>query len=96
MSKPAIIVDLDGTVADLSHRLHHINGKHRNWDAFFAGVDKDTPIVGTLSSLVQFRLPTTTPATRITCCSCPAAPRKRGPLPRSGCAPTMAWVALLC
>lgn len=42
----AIICDIDGTVADLSHRLHHLDKK--DWDAFFAEADKDTPITPTL------------------------------------------------
>ena len=33
-----VVVDLDGTLADCTHRLHHIRGRRRkNWDAFFAG-----------------------------------------------------------
>ena len=41
-----MIVDLDGTVADLTHRLHHIQGKHgyRDYDAFYSEVGNDAPI----------------------------------------------------
>jgi predicted kinase len=38
----AIVFDIDGTLSNLSHRLHHIQGGNRNWDAFFAAVDADT------------------------------------------------------
>lgn len=40
------IFDLDGTLADLSHRLHHIKtpGKPKDWRAFFANVLDDAPI----------------------------------------------------
>lgn len=46
------LFDLDGTLADLTHRLHHISGefdaqgmtKPKNWDAFFAGCVDDKPI----------------------------------------------------
>lgn len=38
------IFDLDGTLADLSHRLHHITGGKKNWDAFFDSCSKDIPI----------------------------------------------------
>jgi hypothetical protein len=38
------IFDLDGTLADLSHRLHHIQKKPKDWDAFFGGVMDDAPI----------------------------------------------------
>lgn len=40
----AIIVDIDGTIADLSDRLHHITGDKKDWDAFYDCVRFDTPI----------------------------------------------------
>ena len=43
--KPTIIVDIDGTIADVRHRLHHIKGPgKKDWKAFFEGMDRDTPI----------------------------------------------------
>lgn len=42
-----VIVDIDGTVADLSHRLHFIEGKYgqpKLWDEFYAAVGMDEPI----------------------------------------------------
>jgi len=41
--KDTIIVDLDGTLCDCSHRQHHVQGKPKNWDAFYAGVIADEP-----------------------------------------------------
>jgi hydroxymethylpyrimidine pyrophosphatase-like HAD family hydrolase len=38
-----IIVDLDGTVADCSHRQHYVNTKPSNWQAFEAGIPHDAP-----------------------------------------------------
>jgi hypothetical protein len=39
--RPLALVDLDGVVADVRHRLHHLEGRKR-WDAFFAAaVDDD-------------------------------------------------------
>ncbi len=38
------IFDIDGTIADLSHRLHHIQGETKNWDAFFDACSGDKPI----------------------------------------------------
>lgn len=40
----AIIVDLDGTLCNLDHRLHHVRkeGK-KDWDGFFAGISQDSP-----------------------------------------------------
>lgn len=36
-----ILCDIDGTLADLTHRLHYVRGDNRNWDAFFAEVGDD-------------------------------------------------------
>ena len=38
------IFDIDGTLADCSHRLHFIQSKPKNWKAFFDGMEHDTPI----------------------------------------------------
>lgn len=29
-----VVFDLDGTLADITHRLHHIKDGNRNWDTF--------------------------------------------------------------
>jgi hypothetical protein len=43
--RPITIVDIDGTIADVHHRLHHIQGRGRkNWKRFFEAMDRDTPI----------------------------------------------------
>jgi hypothetical protein len=47
MKKQAILVDVDRTLANIDHRVHHLdpeqnNGK-KNWKAFFAGTPYDTP-----------------------------------------------------
>ena len=39
-----IIFDIDGTLADCSHRLHFIQSKSKNWKAFFDGMEHDIPI----------------------------------------------------
>jgi uncharacterized HAD superfamily protein len=39
------IVDIDGTVADVRHRLHFIETTPKNWKSFFDRMDEDTPIV---------------------------------------------------
>lgn len=41
----AIIVDIDGTVADLTHRLHYVETKPANWEAFKSLVSQDKPII---------------------------------------------------
>lgn len=40
----AYIFDIDGTLADLSHRLHFIESEPKNWDSFFDACDRDKPI----------------------------------------------------
>jgi len=40
-----VIFDLDGTLANVEHRLHHIKGAKKNWDAFFEACVDDTPII---------------------------------------------------
>lgn len=42
MKKKAIIVDLDGTLCNIDHRLHHFTAKKKNWKAFFEGIPNDT------------------------------------------------------
>ena len=44
-TKPkAIIVDIDGTLSDVTHRLRHIEGTTKNWDRFNQESAKDKPI----------------------------------------------------
>lgn len=38
-----IITDLDGTLSDPTHRLHHIKGGSKNWRQFFLDSKDDTP-----------------------------------------------------
>jgi phosphoglycolate phosphatase-like HAD superfamily hydrolase len=38
-----IIFDLDGTLANIDHRRHLVEGPQKDWDAFFKACDKDIP-----------------------------------------------------
>jgi hypothetical protein len=38
------IFDLDGTLADNTHRASHLNTRPIDWDAFFRDIGLDTPI----------------------------------------------------
>lgn len=42
--KNIIIFDLDGTLANIDHRMKYIEGGRRDWDEFFENCDKDMPI----------------------------------------------------
>lgn len=50
------LVDIDGTLADLSHRLHFIEKQPADWPSFFAACPDDKPIpevITTVSMLVE-------------------------------------------
>lgn len=40
--KTAIMVDIDGTLANLNHRLHYVKDGNRDWGSFFRTVGEDT------------------------------------------------------
>jgi len=41
-SEPALaIVDIDGVVADVRHRLHHLESSPKDWNAFFGAAHRD-------------------------------------------------------
>ncbi len=39
--KDAIIVDIDGTLAEISQRRKYVENKPKNWDKFFQNMEKD-------------------------------------------------------
>lgn len=41
MNRPYAVVDLDGVLADVGHRLHHLDSRPKDWAAFFAGIVAD-------------------------------------------------------
>ena len=44
---PSIFVfDIDGTLADTTHRMGYLNDEKRDWEAFFAAQSDDPPIQG--------------------------------------------------
>lgn len=44
MSEEIVIFDIDGTLADISGRVHHIRRKPKNWNAFNKGMARDKAI----------------------------------------------------
>lgn len=42
--KGTVFVDIDGTVADLTHRRVYVRSKPKNWPAFERAIPQDTPI----------------------------------------------------
>jgi len=41
--RKAIIVDLDGTLSDSSHRQHFMTGKKKDWKGFYSALEQDPP-----------------------------------------------------
>lgn len=44
MTDEIVIFDIDGTLADVSERIHHVRKKPKNWNAFFQGMAQDKAI----------------------------------------------------
>lgn len=42
--RPLAVIDIDGVVADVRHRLHHLESRPKDWDAFFAAASEDPPL----------------------------------------------------
>lgn len=71
-TKDIIVCDLDGTLANCEHRVHHVRNKPKNWDAFYAGVKDDSvnePIQCILSALSDWQNSTAGPTFRFVFCS---------------------------
>lgn len=43
-TKKIILCDLDGTLANCAHRIHHITKQPKDWKSFFADCEHDEPI----------------------------------------------------
>jgi hypothetical protein len=41
--RPIAVVDIDGVVADVRHRLHHLQRRPKDWEGFFRAADRDPP-----------------------------------------------------
>ncbi len=55
--KPCIIFDIDGTLANCEHRVHHVTNGNKNWPDFNLGMALDTPnfeIIFLLKLLSQY------------------------------------------
>jgi len=54
--KPFVLCDIDGTIADCSHRQMYVQGEgKKDWKNFFAHMDEDTPIQSTLARLELYK-----------------------------------------
>ncbi|MHA6793286.1 phosphatase domain-containing protein [Pseudonocardia bannensis] len=39
--RPLAVFDIDGVLADVSHRLHHLRDRPQRWERFFSSADRD-------------------------------------------------------
>ena len=39
--RPLAVFDIDGVLADVAHRVHHLEGRSKNWGAFFHAAPRD-------------------------------------------------------
>lgn len=46
-----VIFDLDGTIADIGHRVRHIHGGKHDWDSFFRECANDLPVPHVIDTL---------------------------------------------
>jgi hypothetical protein len=49
------VFDIDGVVADVRHRLHHLTQRPKNWDAFLSSADQDPPLQTGLALVTELR-----------------------------------------
>ncbi len=42
--RPLAVFDVDGVLADVRHRLHHVDRRPKDWDAFFDAARHDPPL----------------------------------------------------
>jgi len=54
--KKDVICDLDGTLADIKHRLHFVKGSvHKDWHAFFSDIPHDLPRSDVLDKVIELQ-----------------------------------------
>ncbi len=41
MASPLVVLDIDGVLADVRHRLHYLTRRPKDWDGFFAAAKDD-------------------------------------------------------
>lgn len=56
MSKNIIVVDIDGTVAQVGDRLKYLQQEKKDWDAFYEHCDEDEPIWDVIKMVEMFSM----------------------------------------
>lgn len=52
--KGFVLCDLDGTLCDIKHRLHYLEGAKKDWKGFFGGIADDIPRIEVLDKVLAF------------------------------------------
>ena len=52
-ARPLAVFDIDGVLADVSHRLHLVAGRRKDWDAFFSAAPADAPFAQGVALAVE-------------------------------------------
>lgn len=53
--KPFVLCDIDGTIADCTHRQHLVQGEgKKDWKGFFSGMHEDTVVESTYKLLCEY------------------------------------------
>ena len=52
--KGYVLCDLDGTLCDIKHRLHHVKKEPKDWKSFFAAIPHDTLRTDVAEKVVDF------------------------------------------
>lgn len=52
-SMPFVICDIDGTIANIDHRLHYVKEDPKNWNSFFAELNNDEPRTEIISKVLD-------------------------------------------
>ena len=51
--RPLAVFDVDGVLADVRHRLHYLEGRPKDWDAFFIAAPEDPPLAEGVALAVE-------------------------------------------
>jgi phosphoglycolate phosphatase-like HAD superfamily hydrolase len=43
-ARSLVVFDVDGVLADVEHRVHHLDGPRKDWRSFFAAAAEDPPL----------------------------------------------------
>jgi predicted kinase len=52
--KPIVICDIDGTLANIDHRLHYVKGDKKDWDGFFTHMMSDIPRTEVVDMILKY------------------------------------------